>query len=822
MYSLISLINSQFIMKAHSTLIWEKHKRIGKAYLTEKLSSSIPIHIIIILLMGTLLMPLRLMGQCHILESYEQLAEFQFQTGYYKGLITMLDSAKVKCPEKMEEIMEKTIAAFNRIDAEIKSGRRDEIANSPFFAENRNAILSDKRAFFYNQKFGLMLRQVKLRDKLVYRYGYINPKGEVLIPFEFEQASPFDHVDGYARVVYQGDDYLLDTTGTRYLLANSIDALRPETQALDLRNQNFETLPEKIGDYPSLEILLAYYDNGTFNLRDGNMTSLPASIGKLKHLTVLSVYNHQLKTLPPEIGKLEKLKYLNLGGNQLKSIPNEIGQLESLEDLQIWGNEIEQLPASMANLSKLRTLALGNNQNAVPEVVFQLSGLEYLDLFGDELLELPAEIGNLIALKVLDLGQNKLQSLPLEIGKLQSLRELYLNNNEIKRLPAEIGRLHKLELLDLTTNRLVGLPEQIGQLKNLRELILISNQLGRAYVKKGNQDPSLGWDFQNLEQVPKGKIRDQIAQSMNYEVNPDSLLPASMGNLMALEELSLDFNQLHRIPTEIGNLVNLQKLSIAHNKLKELPNLVQAQNLIEIGLGNNQLRKFPEGLHQLPVLYNLNLSNNQIRDIPASAGDFQQLEVLRLDGNGIKQLPIELCSSSDFPITFSVLDSLTEDCRRAYYQNRSEEIVSYYLSYTFNNKRYEEAYEIAQILCERFPNNYINWYNLSFYTNFVGNHELSIEAAERSLTLAPEHNGVLTNLALGYLLSGQYSKAKKIYKEWKDKNFNDGQQAGPLFWQDLDDMETAGITHPDIKKVRELLGEEMADSKSLPLFGNPH
>ena len=51
-----------------------------------------------------------------------------------------------------------------------------------------------------------------------------------------------------------------------------------------------------------------------------------------------------------------------------------------------------------------------------------------------------------INLKKLSLQDNKLQSLPTEIGNLRNLQQLYLSNNQIQSLPAEIGNLINLQI----------------------------------------------------------------------------------------------------------------------------------------------------------------------------------------------------------------------------------------------------------------------------------------------------------------------------------------------------------------------------------------
>ena len=103
--------------------------------------------------------------------------------------------------------------------------------------------------------------------------------------------------------------------------------------------------------------------------------------------------------------------------------------------------------------------------------------LNDLDFGDDKLTSLPAEIGQLTSLTVLDLEGNQLTSLPAEIGQLTSLEKLYLDGNKLTSVPAEIGQLTSLTELYLQNNKLTSLPAEIGQLTSLRELNLYGNRL---------------------------------------------------------------------------------------------------------------------------------------------------------------------------------------------------------------------------------------------------------------------------------------------------------------------------------------------------------
>lgn len=55
---------------------------------------------------------------------------------------------------------------------------------------------------------------------------------------------------------------------------------------------------------------------------------------------------------------------------------------------------------------------------------------------------------------------------------MASLEELDAKNNKLMSLPHQIGQLHSLIILTLTNNQLEHIPSSIGDLVNLEELSL--------------------------------------------------------------------------------------------------------------------------------------------------------------------------------------------------------------------------------------------------------------------------------------------------------------------------------------------------------------
>ena len=125
-------------------------------------------------------------------------------------------------------------------------------------------------------------------------------------------------------------------------------------------------------------------------------------------------------------------------------------------------------------------------------------------------------------------------------------------------------------------------------------------------------------------------------------------IPAEIGNLSQLQSLWLNSNQLSgTIPTEIGNLSQLDELALSNNQLSgtiptEIGNLSQLNQLY---LSFNQLSgTIPAEIGNLSQLTRLNLSDNQLSGtIPAEIGNLSQLEVLSLSRDQLSgTIPAEI------------------------------------------------------------------------------------------------------------------------------------------------------------------------------------
>ncbi len=183
-----------------------------------------------------------------------------------------------------------------------------------------------------------------------------------------------------------------------------------------------------------------------------------------------------------------------------------------------------------------------NNIFHAPDADFR----ETLRLRSRGLWQLPADIKNLIALENLFLANNRLRTLPDELGALKNIRSLGLWENRFVDFPAVICQLDMLENLYMHINQLDALPEDIAQMKSLRKLSLYNNNI--------------------------------------------TALPDGLCELTQLSDLLLSHNPLTSLPDRIGNLENLKFLNLSHTEISDVPDsfftLPKLESLWVVGCEN--------------------------------------------------------------------------------------------------------------------------------------------------------------------------------------------------------------------------------------------
>lgn len=219
-------------------------------------------------------------------------------------------------------------------------------------------------------------------------------------------------------------------------------------------------------------------------------------------------------------GKLKGATKLDLSWAKLDKIPAEVFDLaDTLEVLNLQGNALTSLPEDMKRLKKLRILFLSNNKfTEVPRHLGGCPELSMLALRSCGLEEVPPE-ALAPSLRWLILTDNKLKSLPAEVGKCSGLQKLMLAGNRLESLPEELATCKKLELIRLASNRLIALPPWLKQLPKLTWVALAGNPLTIAPVDDAVAAPAPAGRHGMDEIAWEGLVMgDRLGQGASGEV----------------------------------------------------------------------------------------------------------------------------------------------------------------------------------------------------------------------------------------------------------------------------------------------------------------
>ena len=419
---------------------------------------------------------------------------------------------------------------------------------------------------------------------------------------------------------------------------------------------------------------------------NGLTGSLPAVLGDLAHLESLELwYNRLTGPIPPELDRLANLDWLNLGGNDLTGpIPAALGRLGALRGLYLGGNDFAAgpIPSWVGNLARLERLSLWetNRTGPIPTALGGLAELRTIELQNNALTgETPSALTNLRKLDRFDVSGNavcvpsdtefrtwreeieargmfRASSCDDHAGDRETLVRFYDatggpgwtdDTNWKSDEPLYTwhgvttdadGRVTELSLRD--NNVRGSLPEVLEQLTQLRHLRLDGNQFS------GPIPASLG-NLANLEELSLGHSRNDFRDRGDEGLS--GAIPAELGDLHNLTRLSIWGHDLKGpIPAALANLTNLRFLNLSENGLTgaipaELGNLT---NLLSLNLGRNRLdRPTPATLGRLTDLRRLELGINDFPPgpIPAWVSSLTDLEYLRLSGANVTgPLPVWL------------------------------------------------------------------------------------------------------------------------------------------------------------------------------------
>ena len=221
------------------------------------------------------------------------------------------------------------------------------------------------------------------------------------------------------------------------------------------------------------------------------LEDVPGVVCLMPALTVLNVSNNSLTCLPSGLGKLTKLDTLRAANNLLTTLPFALAMCLELRTLDVRQNGLATVPEDLVACQWLETLDLTDNCIVtLPAVILELGSLMHLFLGANSLTRLP-DLSPLEMLASLDVSGNDLKVLTPSVWELPRLRELRAGDNDLSQLVVDEGTSflrHRLRRLRLENNKLTSLPVELGALPNLTEVCLEGNLLAEALT---DDDPTI-------------------------------------------------------------------------------------------------------------------------------------------------------------------------------------------------------------------------------------------------------------------------------------------------------------------------------------------
>ncbi|XP_059800445.1 DISP complex protein LRCH3 isoform X6 [Hypanus sabinus] len=206
--------------------------------------------------------------------------------------------------------------------------------------------------------------------------------------------------------------------------------------------------------------------------------SLERALEEAAATGVLNLSGRKLKEFPRSAVNqdLTDTTQSDLSKNRLVEIPAEVCYFVSLESLNLYQNCIRSIPEAILNLQSLTFLNISRNQlTTLPGHICTLP-LKVLNASNNKLISLPEEVGLLRQLTELDVSCNEIQTLPSQMGNLEILRDLNLRRNHLVTLPEELADL-PLVRLDISCNKVTTIPVCYRNLRHLQTIILDNNPL---------------------------------------------------------------------------------------------------------------------------------------------------------------------------------------------------------------------------------------------------------------------------------------------------------------------------------------------------------
>ncbi|VDN59209.1 unnamed protein product [Dracunculus medinensis] len=239
---------------------------------------------------------------------------------------------------------------------------------------------------------------------------------------------------------------------------------------------------------------------------------------------------------------------------------------------------------------------------------------------------------------ILEKRQYNLHEVPQDVSRsVHTLEEIYLDGNQIKTIP------------DMAKKRSKEVLQAVFRCHKLRILSLGQNRIQRlpSMVRSLSALQELTIDDNELTDIPSEIAECNNLRVLDIRLNPLSRFPDNVLKIISLTHLNLFETSLTYLPPDIDLLVNLRSLDVRENQLRTLPaSIGSLRNLHQLDIGHNEISFLvgilPFELGSLENLEEFYADNNFLTSLPESFIRCYSLRAIDLSHNEIISLPNEL------------------------------------------------------------------------------------------------------------------------------------------------------------------------------------
>lgn len=440
-----------------------------------------------------------------------------------------------------------------------------------------------------------------------------------------------------------------------------------ELTELHLIHQQYEEMPESIGDLENLEVL---------NLHDNDWKSLPESLEKLTKLRVFNVSQNYRLSKIPDLSKFPNLEEVNFNYTKIDSLSDSFFDLKHLKKIVTISSPLDKnmsimrkifaaFPNAEIDSNAKKAIELEDQSDAgvyagleqikirdwdinkLPASLFMADSVKSLTIDCMSLTELADQFDQLQTLEILELKvSDDATEFPKSIYKLKNLKELRINCGFVL-LPEGIDALESLEVLEIDAYKLKELPKSFANLKNVKEINLkhVDYDIFSSIATFEHLE-TLTIDYHSFPfEFEKSLSRLCNLRTFKIKANKpitDDLykLPAGIEMIELINNGNPSKDHMLSLDKIINHFTGLKRLDVRDYNLSSVSEAILPNyNLKELNFDNVKITQLPDSFSNLKSLTNFRMFDNYLQSLNPSIYECSELEYLRLSKSNISVIP---------------------------------------------------------------------------------------------------------------------------------------------------------------------------------------